>query len=243
MSDSADRTIPATPRRREAARQQGAMPASASLAWVASAVVVVALLPGWMRTTLPAAADMVRGVIATATSVRADTPAVSELVPMSILAPSLGLVLAAAAAGLAVRALCDGISWQPARIAFDLTRIDPLSGARRVFSGRTVMAIMGNAAALLLLGGVAYAVAGPLLGSGTLGDPTRAALLAWRQLGWLVAAAAVIAACQYALARLRFEKAIRMTPQEFADEQKSMQADPKVRLMQQKRRATPTPHA
>jgi flagellar biosynthesis protein FlhB len=71
------------------------------------------------------------------------------------------------------------------------------------------------------------------------GDPARAAMLAWRQFGWLVAAAAVIAACQYAVARLRFEKAIRMTPQEFADEQKSMQADPKVRLMQQRRRALP----
>jgi flagellar biosynthesis protein FlhB len=47
-----------------------------------------------------------------------------------------------------------------------------------------------------------------------------------------------VAACQYAVGRLRFERAIRMTPQEFADEQKSMQADPKVRLMQQRRRAT-----
>jgi flagellar biosynthetic protein FlhB len=238
MSDSADRTIPATPRRREAARQQGAMPASASLAWVASAVVVVALLPGWMRSTLPAAAEMVRGTIVTAMSNHTDTPALSELMPMALLAPSLGLVVAAAAAGLAVRGVCDGISWQPGRIAPDLARIDPLAGFRRVFSGRSVMTVVGNAAALVLLGGVAYAVAGPLLGSGTLGDPARAAMLAWRQLGWLVAAAAVIAACQYALARLRFEQAIRMTPQEFADEQKSMQADPKVRLMQQRRRAT-----
>jgi flagellar biosynthetic protein FlhB len=237
MSDSADRTIPATPRRREAARRQGAMPASASLAWVASAFVVVALLPGWMRATLPAAAEMVRGVMANATAVRADTPALSQLLPMALVAPSLGLVVAAAAAGLAVRGVCDGIGWHPGRALPDLSRIDPLGGLQRVFSGRSVMAVIGNAAALLLLGGVAVAVAGPLIGAGTVGDPARAAMLAWRQLGWLVAAAAVIAACQYALARLRFEKAIRMTPQEFADEQKSMQADPKVRLMQQKRRA------
>lgn len=243
MSDSADRTIPATPRRREAARQQGAMPASAALAWVASAVVVVALLPGWMRATLPAAAEMVRGVMANATAVRGETPTLGELVPMMLVAPSLGLVLAAAAAGLAVRGVCDGIGWHPGRVVVDFARIDPLAGMRRVFSGRAVMTVIGNAAALVLLGAVANAIAGPLVGSGTLGDPARAALFAWRQLGWLVAAAAVIAACQYAVARLRFEKAIRMTPQEFADEQKSMQADPKVRLMQQRRRPTPTPHA
>jgi len=239
MSDSADRTIPATPRRREAARRQGAMPASAALAWVASAVVVVALLPGWMRATLPAAAEMVRGVMAAATSARADTPALAELVPMALVAPSLGLMVAAAAAGLAVRGVCDGIGWYPGRVAPDLSRVDPLAGLRRVFSGRSVLTVMGNAAALLLIGVVAVAVAGPLIASGTVGDPARAAMLARRQLGWLVAAAAVIAACQYALARLRFEKAIRMTPQEFADEQKSMQADPKVRLMQQKRAYTP----
>jgi len=239
MSDSADRTIPATPRRREAARRQGAMPASAALAWVASAVVVVALLPGWMRSTLPAAAEMVRGVIAGATSPRADTPSLGELLPASLLAPTLGLVLAAAAAGLAVRGLCDGIGWHPGRVSPDFARIDPLAGLRRVFSGRSMMTVMGNAAALLLLGSVASVVAGPLFGAGTVGDPARAAMLAWWQLGWLVAAAAVIAACQYAVARLRFEKAIRMTPQEFADEQKSMQADPKVRLMQQRRRALP----
>lgn len=239
MSDSADRTIPATPRRREAARRQGTLPASAAPAWVASAVVVVALLPGWMRATLPAAADMVRGVIATATSARAETPALVELAPPALVVPSLALVVAGAAAGLAVRGACDGIGWHPGRIAPDLTRIDPVAGMRRVCSGRTVTAVVGNAAAVLLLGGVAYAVSGPLLGSGTLGDPARAAMLAWRQLGWLVAAAAAIAACQYAVARLRFEKAIRMTPQEFADEQKSVQADPKVRLLQRRRGSGP----
>jgi flagellar biosynthesis protein FlhB len=45
-----------------------------------------------------------------------------------------------------------------------------------------------------------------------------------------VAAAAAVAAAQWGLARLRFEKRIRMTPQEFQEEMKGMEADPKVRL-------------
>jgi len=49
----------------------------------------------------------------------------------------------------------------------------------------------------------------------------------------------VVAACQWAFARRRFEARIRMTPQEFADEARSMQADPKVRLLQQRRPAQP----
>jgi flagellar biosynthesis protein FlhB len=52
----------------------------------------------------------------------------------------------------------------------------------------------------------------------------------------MAAAAAGIAAGQWGFARLRFERRIRMTPQEFADEAKSVQADPKVRLLQQRRR-------
>ena len=241
MSDSADRTIPATPRRREAARRQGAMPAAAGLAWVASAAVVVLLLPGWARATLPAAADTLRSVLRTSLSAGAESPELSELLPLALLMPSLGLVLAAAA-GLAVRIACDGIGWHPGRLAPDLARIDPLAGIQRIFSARSVWSVLGNAAAVAVVAGVAVFAAGPLFSGAAVGDPERAAAVAWRQLGWLVAAAAVVAACQYAFGRLRFERAIRMTPQEFADEQKSMQADPKVRLMQQRRRAQQTPH-
>ena len=53
---------------------------------------------------------------------------------------------------------------------------------------------------------------------------------------WLTAAAAGVAASHWSLRRLRFERRIRMTPQEFADEARSMQADPKIRLMHQPRR-------
>jgi len=243
MSDSADRTIPATPRRREAARRQGAMPAAAGLAWVASAAVVVALLPGWARATLPASAEMLRSVLTAATAPGADLPALDELLPAAVLMPSVGLVLAAAAAGLVVRIACDGIGWYPGRVAPDLARIDPLAGARRIFSARAVWTVLGNALALAVVAWVAVFASGPLFGGDAVGDPGRAATVAWRQLGWLVAAAAAVAACQYAVGRLRFERAIRMTPQEFADEQKSMQADPKVRLMQQRRRTQQNPRA
>jgi flagellar biosynthesis protein FlhB len=40
-------------------------------------------------------------------------------------------------------------------------------------------------------------------------------------------------------ARRRFEQQIRMTPEEFAEEAKSAQADPKVRMLQQQRQRQP----
>jgi flagellar biosynthesis protein FlhB len=65
------------------------------------------------------------------------------------------------------------------------------------------------------------------------------AAMAWRTLAWVVAAAAAVAVGQWILARRRFEQRIRMTPQEFAEEQKEMQADPRVRLMNQRRAPRP----
>ena len=56
MADAADRTLPASPRRREAARRAGMMPAAALPAWAAGAATTLRLLPAWGRATLPAAA-------------------------------------------------------------------------------------------------------------------------------------------------------------------------------------------
>ena len=49
MSDAADRTIPATPRRRELARRQGFMPMASLPAWVATVatVLLVAVSVWW----------------------------------------------------------------------------------------------------------------------------------------------------------------------------------------------------
>ena len=62
----------------------------------------------------------------------------------------------------------------------------------------------------------------------------------------LAAAAAVIAAVQWGLSRWRFEKRIRMTPQEYQDEARSLQADPKVKLMREQARrprSAPSPES
>jgi flagellar biosynthesis protein FlhB len=76
-----------------------------------------------------------------------------------------------------------------------------------------------------------------VIGSGDLAhEPARLFAAAQQAILPLVAAAAVVAACSWAFSRLRFERRIRMTPQEYADEARSMQADPKVRLMRQQRR-------
>jgi flagellar biosynthetic protein FlhB len=240
MADTAGRTLPATPRRREAARRAGMMPAAALPAWAAGAATALALLPAWGRTTLPAATDMLRDALRRGV-VHHDAPAEwSALVPAAIVLPTLGVVLASAAAALAVRLVLDGLSWEPGRVAPDLQRVDPFAGLRRMFSVATLGAIVGSALGLGVLVAATVLAARPLVAVFSAADEPVAGPQAWaaanHTLLALAAAAAVVAVAQWGLARLRFERRIRMTPQEFADEAKSMQADPKVRLLQQQRR-------
>lgn len=240
MADAADRTLPASPRRREAARRAGMMPAAALPAWAAGAATTLLLLPAWGRATLPAAADMVRDATRAGMSPRAAPVEWAAVTPAAILLPTIGLVLASAGASLAVRFILDGLSWEPDRVAPDLQRIDLLAGLRRIFSGATLGAVVGSGCGLAALVAAATLASGPLVALFASSAVPAAGPQAWAAachvLLALVATAAVVAAAQWGLARLRFERRIRMTPQEFADEAKSMQADPKVRLLQQRRR-------
>lgn len=244
MADASDRTLPATPRRREAARRQGAMPAADLPAWAAAIGTAVALLPSWGRATLPAAAEFFqRAVAGTAAVTMRGSPDAAEAiagVPLAVVLPTCGLVLVSAAAGLAVRFMLDGVSWQPGRIAADLARLNPFHGCGRIFSRATAAAIVGNALGLAALGGAAWLGCGPLLellrNPAADGGPVTALAATRHMLLWVAAAGIVVAACQWSLQRARFERRIRMTAEEFAEEARSMQADPKIRFMHQRRR-------
>lgn len=238
MADTSDRTLPATPGRREAARRSGAMPTAAAPAWAAAAAATILLGPAWLQATVPAAADLLRATLPFASTRPPDAP-----VPAALVLPTVGVVLAAGAAALAVRLLLDGVSWQPGRASPDLRRVDPLGGLARILSLRTLAACLGHAIALTVLVAVAIRGAGPLAAvaasGAAAGDPALLVAAAWRPLVWLVGATAVVAGVQWALARRRFEALIRMTPQEYADESRGLQADPKVRLLHWRRARQP----
>lgn len=240
MSDAADRTVPATPRRREQARRQGFMPMASLPAWVATVATTLLLLPAWAEATFPAATAMMQQSACFTTAGLESPPRLDLLLPAPVVLPTLALVAVAGAVGLAVRMLLDGPAWRPARLAPAFDRISPLAGLARIFSMATLTSLAGHACGLAVLVTAAALSARPLvafIGSGEMAhEPTRLSAAVQRAILPLVAAAAVVAVCTWAFSRLRFERRIRMTPQEYADEARSMQADPKVRLMRQQGR-------
>jgi flagellar biosynthesis protein FlhB len=240
MADDAARTIPATPRRREAARRAGQGAPADLPAWAASAAAAILLAPAWARLTIPAAAESVRETITAALAPGGTEGASPWPLPAAVVLPTLGLVAAAAAAGLAVRMVCDGWSWQPGRAAPDLGRINPAAGLARIVSPSTLGSLGVAAVALGAVTAVAAVAARPLVAIQThpvaVDAIAQVAIEGWRAAAWLVAGGAAAAVGQWLLARRRFERRIRMTPQELAEELKDLQADPRVKLLQQQRR-------
>jgi len=233
MADDHDRSIPATPRRREAARRAG-LGAPADLpAWAASTATLVLLAPAWARTTIPAAADSFRAACAAALA-GGGPGDVPWPLPLAVLLPTAGIVLASALAGVAVRVTCEGVVWLPGRVAPDFQRIDPRAGLQRIFSWRTVAAVGTSAVAVAVVLAGAAVVARPLAAVQAMpASPDEIASVAatgWRTTAWIAATAAAVALGQWLLARRGFERRIRMTPQEFAEERKDLQADPRVRM-------------
>lgn len=236
MADSADRTIPATPRRREQARRAGQEPTATLPAWAASAATAILLTPAWARSTIPAAAEAFREAASTA----AMPGGAAAPISLAVVMPSLGLIAASAAAGMAVHLATGGVSFQPSRAAFSAQRINPLAGIHRIFSSSTLLGMLGHAAALVALVVVALMAVRPL--AGMMAVPNEGPAVgdvAWRAVAWLAVAAAVLATVQWLVARRRFERRIMMTPQEFADEAKDLQADPRIKLLQQKMKRQP----
>jgi len=233
MADASDRTIPATPRRREQARRQGFMPLAGLPAWVATVATTLLLLPAWAQATFTAATAMMREAVRFRTAGLESPHGFDLLPPAAVVLPTVALVAVAGAVALSVRLLLDGATWQPARLLPSFDRISPLGGLARICSLATLASLAGHAIGLALLVAVAVVSSRPLVrlvGSG--GPPREPAEFAGaiqETLLPLLAVAGLVVASIWAVERLRFERRIRMTPQEHADESRSTQSDPKVR--------------
>ena len=236
MTANGDRSIPATPRRREAAREQGLAPSAAAITWPLLAVFVLAALPGWIRATTAASIAAVQAAAA------GEVEGMSRHA-LAMVGPTAVIVLVALVLLIGVRLLGDGAGWRLGRASFKLARVDPFAGLRRLCSGsvllRSLLAVVGLGGLL----GVVGMTVGPLVGvvrdaqPGLLGHrqfflaPLAAAE---RFLWWFLAAATLVAVAQWLIQRMLFERRIRMTPAELQEELRSLQADPKIRRMRER---------
>jgi flagellar biosynthetic protein FlhB len=241
--ESAERIHPATPHRRQLARQQGRVAKSHDLplAGVFLAGVLLLLLGGgelfgaladYLRQQLGDASHLVSG----ADSLR-DTGGATILRLGRSLALVCGGLLAVAVLG---HLLQTGFRPRPQQLAPDLSRLDPLASATRMFSGDTAAKQLMLLVKLALIGGTAawavWSHRNQLLGLGNLAPAAMLDALSQLFSGVCLkvgAALLLAAAADYGFQRWRYEQSLQMTAEELREELRNQNGDPAV---QQRRR-------
>jgi flagellar biosynthetic protein FlhB len=156
---------------------------------------------------------------------------------LAVLPPVIALGLIAAFASAASQLLLgqDG-RWVPGNAGFKGSRINPLSGFKRILGWQGLIELGKGLAKLALLGGIAWVWAedrGPqllALGTLTLEGQLGVAIDAISSLiGALLIGLLIIAAIDYPLQRFQRDKRLKMSLQELRDENKQSEGSPEMK--------------
>ncbi len=234
-----ERTERATPKRLEEARRLGQVPRSAELN---AAVVTLAVAGGAYAMGASLSADFAVLMRESLTVTRAEIldehglpEALAGLLRQGfwILLPLLAVaVVAALLASLAI----GGWNFSTEALRVKLERINPLSGARRIFSLRSVFELAKSLSKFALVGMLAAIVLWQQSGSflalaqaATAPALAHALQLAGRALLVVASALALIAAIDVPYQLWQHQRGLRMTRQEIRDELKDTEGSPQVK--------------
>ncbi|MBP8128268.1 MAG: flagellar biosynthesis protein FlhB [Candidatus Hydrogenedentes bacterium] len=234
-----ERNIPATPRRRERAREEGTVARSQDLssAWALFVALLAMLLLGpGMLDTLGEAGRIFLGRTEEFLSGRTELDTLAWQAMLLLfrgVLPFMGVLLVA---GLAINLLQVGFIFTAKPLVPKFERINPVSGFRKFFTARTFVELVKSIAKLLFIGAIAWFTLSSrtrdmvllmLLAPGELVDAIGALIFAlwWR----VVAGMAVIGLLDLGFQRWQHEKDLRMTQREFREEMKEMEGDPLIR--------------
>ncbi|GJQ25627.1 MAG: flagellar biosynthesis protein FlhB [Phycisphaerae bacterium] len=258
--DRQDRTEAPTPRRRFEAREKGQVARSADLTsalLLLGGLVSLKLFGPRLMTALMDFMSAQLTMHDPATAARLDMPVLLAAIGMTLLVAvgpiMLGLVVVAALSNL----VQVGILVSSTALAPNVSRLNPISGFGKLFSGRTGMQLVMNLLKLLVVSYFVYQAAmdhsGRILMAMAVGGWEQLGLLAdvLYDLGLRIAIVLVVLALlDYAYQRRKFEADLRMTKHEVKEEMRSMEGDPIIKsrrrkmqfvaLMQQIRKAVPT---
>jgi flagellar biosynthetic protein FlhB len=243
---SEDRTQSPTKLRRQQARERGQVAHSPELTGAAGLLAVVLLLSAWGDDLATALLATVVESLAAAPVASADPEAVVAWLRHLALgvARPLGLIIGGfvVAAVAAHQAQVGGL-WNPGRLAPDPSRLWA-SGTGVGLAARGTRGLWSVVKAVVVLAVAAWAIRSgwadfPRLGDLEIGALARATGHALRHLLLMLAGATlVLGLIDYALQERRFEALLRMTPEEFREDQRSMEGDPALRA--QRRRIAKT---
>ncbi len=228
----------ATPFRRQQAREQGEVARSHDLASALLLIGALALLLYLGSSIVTFLGELTQRQLASPTFLAADRDtAVAQWNELMlglgrVTLPIFGLLLLIA---IAVNLGQIGFLFLPQKLAFDLSRVDPLKGASRLFSMTNAIRLAFGVFKILVVGVVALwslsSQREAILSLSGLEVPQIALFLTeislWTCLK-IGVALLVLAILDFAYQRWKHEQDLRMTPQEVREEMKTLQGDPQI---------------
>jgi len=240
MADEEDKTEPATPKKREDAREKGQVAQSRDVATVALLATAALALgsglgAGLGRMLVEVARSSWGGALLQPDS----------LEDYHALLLHHGLRMALALAPFALLFMVVGSAANVAQVgwlvttealAFKIDKLDPIAGLRRMFQLDRLYELVKSIAKLAVVVWILWLVLGPalptifaLLGADVF-DIGRVGGALLRRTVWIILAVfAAFAAFDFFWQNWQFEKKLRMTKQEVRDEAKQREGDPKVK--------------
>jgi flagellar biosynthetic protein FlhB len=234
-----ERTEEATPKRKEDARKKGQVVRSMDLPPAVGLLAGVLVL----RMTAPAAWGDFAGVLKSGlgTIARPDLSARDAvgLVSQSMAGGMLAIVPVLAAllvGGVATGLLQTGFVVSTKALAPDFSKVNPLTGMKRLFSPKVGFELLKMVLRLVIFIAVAVGVAQNVIAQimalgmtgiggvgGILGDAIFTLMLR------VAVAGALLAALDYGFQRWQFNKNLKMTKQEIRDEMRQSEGDPQIK--------------
>ena len=245
MADDAERTETPTPRRRTEARNRGQIAKSQDL--TAAVLLLVGLLTlnvfgEHMFTRLSAMTQFILGGSGGAFVLGSHLVPLARLTVSEMFSILLPILLVFMLAALAVVLLQTGFLFTSHPLKWNLDKITPLAGIKKLFSPHTFVLLLINLAKLGLVSAVVYySVVGQidriLFAPGlAFNELVRMAIEMFFSLGIRVAVVLLILGIiDWAYQRFKHERSLRMSKQEIKEEMRSMDGDP---LMKRRRRET-----
>ena len=235
-----EKTEQATPKRREESRRKGQVARSQELN--SAALLLTAMGGLWMlgSTMYEGLSSFTVDTLTNSPKFEITTSSLWNLmvrwgtVFFTVTGPMLLLL---SVAGLAISLSQVGFMVNEEALNLKLQRLDPIAGAKRLISKRSLVELVKGIFKILIVGYVSYVTIAPELALiSTLVDVGVADTFTYIttmivKVGVRTAIVLLIlAALDYAYQRWEFNQSIRMTKQEVKEEQKQTEGDPQVRM-------------
>ncbi len=233
-----DKSQPATPHRRQKAREEGQVAKSQDLGSAAMLLLGMMCLLAFGGGLIDFMGEFTAGQLGGEVRLSADVEFATSTWNATLAALSRYLlpifgVLMLGAVGINLAQI--GFLFLPQKLAPDISRLDPLKGLQRMFSLQNVVKLAFGIFKILIIAAVAavslYGERDTILSLGEMSVPEIAkyllGILLWTAVK-IAVALLILALLDYAFQRWKHEKDLMMTPQEVREELKNLEGNPQV---------------